>query len=153
MWLRYAVLGVALLACGSEPRSARQAVSSDGTVAESLRFTLIVPPRARVGAAVPITLRLTNPSAQPIEARFLGREIAFDVVVVDRAGRPVWRRLADRAIPSILRLQVLAPGETLEWQAEWRAARTGRYRVQGVLPSDDPEPRRTAWAEIEITRR
>lgn len=119
--------------------------------ADSLRFTIDAPASARVGEPVPITLRLTNPSGRPIDAYFLGRTIAFDIVVTLDDGTVVWRRLAGAAVPSILQVRTLAPGEVLEWKDRWQPQRAGRYRVQGMLPSDAPEPRRTAQIEVVIT--
>jgi len=117
---------------------------------DSLRFEVIAPAEARRGNPVPITLRLTNVGAHPVEAHFLGREIAFDVVVRDEQNAVVWRRLEGRAVPSILQIRMLEPGETMEWKEAWRPARSGRYRLQGVLPSDAPEPLLTPNVEVSV---
>lgn len=119
--------------------------------ADSLRFTIHAPASARAGEPVPITLRLTNPTDRPIDAYFLGRTIAFDIVVTLEDGTVIWRRLAGVAVPSILQVRTVGPGEVLEWTDSWRPEHAGRYRVQGVLPSDAPAPWRTAQVEIVIT--
>lgn len=119
-------------------------------MADSFRFELIVPAEARRGAAVPITLNLTNVSDRSVEAHFLGRTIAFDIVVTTEAGTVVWQRLGEGATPSILQIRTLTPGESMEWRDTWVPKTAGRYRVQGVLPSDDPEPLRTRWVAIEV---
>lgn len=125
--------------------------------ADSLRFVLQAPPEARAGDAVPIVLRVTNPGVRPIELHLLGRDIVFDVVVTREDGSPVWRRLEHAIVPGILQVKVLAPGESLELHAEWRqrtsqraAARPGRYVLQGVLPTDAPQPLRTPPVQIRI---
>lgn len=115
---------------------------------DSLRFTVHAPDTVQRGAAVPITLRLTNVSDHPVDAHFLGRTIAFDIVVTDKDG-VVWRRLQE-AVPSILQIRTLAAGETLEWKDVWRPAKAGRYQVQGLLPSDAPEPLRTAQVSVVV---
>jgi Intracellular proteinase inhibitor len=115
-----------------------------------LDFSISVPKSVRAGQPVPIALRLTNVSDKSVEAHFLGRTIAFDIVVTTSDGTIVWRRLGEGAGQSILQLRTLAPGETMEWRDNWIPKRVGRYRVQGVLPSDRPEPRRTDWVEIEV---
>jgi hypothetical protein len=115
-----------------------------------LAFTISAPQSARVGHPVPIVLRLTNMSDRPIEARFLGRTIAFDIVVQGDDEAIVWRRLGERAGQSILQIRALAAGETMEWRDSWIPKAVGRYRLQGILPSDDAEPRRTAWADIVV---
>ena len=118
--------------------------------ADSLRFDLVVPTEARLGTPVPITLRLTNVSSGPVDAYFLGRDIAFDVVVTDEGGAVVWQRLAGRTVPSILQVRTLAAGEAMEWRDEWRPAAPGRYQVEGVLPSDAPAPRRSAPVTVTV---
>ena len=117
---------------------------------DSLRLTLVAPASARLGAAVPIVLRLQNTSARPAEAHFLGRAIAFDIVVVDSTGAVVWQRLAHETGQSILQIRMLAAGEAMEWRDAWVPQAAGRYRIQGILPSDDAEPRRTEWVTLEV---
>lgn len=114
-----------------------------------LVFTLSVASSARVGEQVPVILRMTNSSDRPTEVHFVGRTIAFDIVVMAEDGAVAWRRLAEGAGQSILQIRTLSPGETIEWQDHWIPKAKGRYRIQGVLPSDDAE-RRTAWTEIEV---
>ena len=103
-----------------------------------LEFKASAPGAARIGQRVPITLRLHNRSDGPVVAHFLGRTVAFDIVVTDAA------------VPSILQIRTLAAGETLEWKDNWVPSAAGRYRIQGVLPSDQPEPRRTPTIDIQI---
>ncbi len=122
-----------------------------------LEFTISAPPSVRVGQPVPIVLRLKNVSDRPVEAHFLGRTIAFDVIVSRENGAVVWRRLEGLAIPTILQIRTLQPGESLEWRETW-TQRTNRgadvapgtYVVRGELPGDDPTPRRTMETRIRI---
>jgi hypothetical protein len=116
-----------------------------------LDFTLSAPRAARAGERVPITLQLRNASDQPVEAHFLGRTIVFDIVVTTEDSTIVWRRLGDGAGPAILQIRTLAPGETMQWRDTWLPPAPGRYRLQGILPSDDPEPRRTAWVDLDVS--
>jgi Intracellular proteinase inhibitor len=115
-----------------------------------LQFTASAPASARVGQRVLITLHLHNPTDRPVDAHFLGRTVAFDIVVLDARGDTVWRRLGEEAVPSILQIRTLAGGETMKWSDHWTPAAPGLYRIQGVLPSDDPEPRRTPSVEIDV---
>jgi hypothetical protein len=128
-------------------------------VTDSLRFTLVAPSSARLGNPVTFTLRLTNGTARPVEAHFLGRTIAFDIVVAGEDQRVVWRRLAHAVVPGILQVRTLKPLETLKLSEVWRQedndgkpVGTGTYTVWGVLPSDEPEPRRTTPVKLRITR-
>jgi len=117
----------------------------------TLEFTISAPTRSRVGATVFIVLRLRNASHRPVEAHFLGRTIVFDIVAARADGSIAWRRLAKGAQPSILQIRTLAPGETMEWRDTWLPREPGHYRIQGILPSDEPEPLRTPWAQVEVS--
>ncbi len=117
----------------------------------TLEFTLSAPTRSRVGATVFVVLRLRNPSRRPVEAHFLGRTIAFDIVVARDDGAIVWRRLEHGVGPSILQVRILKPGETMQWRDTWLPREPGHYRVQGILPSDAPEPLRTPWTPVEVS--
>jgi len=75
----------------------------------------------------------------------------FDIIIARDDGAIAWRRLAHGVGPSILQLRTLAPGERLEWRDVWVPDAPGRYRAQGLLPSDDPEPRRTPWVAFEVS--
>jgi hypothetical protein len=116
----------------------------------SLDFTIAAPAAVRRGDSVSITLRLANQSGEPTEVYLLGRTPAFDIVVQDKRGQEVWRRLAGETVPSILQVQTLGPGAALEWRDRWLPAAAGRYRMQGVLPSDDRKSLRTPWVELEV---
>ena len=107
---------------------------------DTLRLTLDVPREVARGAPVPFVFRVENVAGRPLELYLRGRTIAFDVVVTDAAGRPVWRRLEDEVIPAIVRLEELAPGAALTLRATWdqRTARgvpvgDGEYRAHAEL--------------------
>jgi len=124
---------------------------------DSLRFTLVAPDSVRVGEPVPIVLRVTNVTERQVEAHFLGRVIAFDVVIAREDGTVVWRRLERATVPGILQVKVLAPGQTLEFKDVWAQRSSGgvptppgTYVVRGLLPSDDPAPRRTPDVRLRI---
>jgi len=106
---------------------------------------------ARVGRRAPFTLRLRNSSKDPVEAHFLGRTIVFDIVVAREDGPIVWRRLEHGVGPSILQIRSLKPGESLQWHDTWLPQEPGRYRAQGILPSDAPEPLRTPWVSFAVS--
>jgi len=110
-----------------------------------------VPARARVGRRAPFTLRLRNPSRQPVDAHVLGRTIVFDIVVEKDDGSIVWRRLEHGVGPSILQIVTLKPGDSLQWHDAWLAKEAGHYRAQGLLPSDEPEPLRTSWIPFTVS--
>lgn len=126
----------------------------------ALRLEIVVPPEVGSGERVPIVLRARNTGEVPLELYLRGRTIAFDIVVARDDGAVVWQRLRSQTIPAILRVETLAPGQSLELSADWdqrtndgKAAPSGRYAVQGILPTDAPEPLKTAPAALRITPR
>lgn len=127
--------------------------------APPLRLTLTAPDSVRAGEAVPLAIRVTNTGDRPVEAYFVGRDIAFDFVVRDSGGAVVWQRLADRAVQSILQVRTLKAGETVELRDVWRqrddggkAVAPGTYAVQGVVPGQEQEPLKTETKTLRITR-
>lgn len=136
----------------SEPTDSAPAAGRD-----SLVLSIHVPDTVRTGEPVPITLRVHNRTDRPVELHLLGRTIAFDIVVTAPDGALVWRRLEGQAVQSILQLRVLGPGEALELGDRWdqrgpggAPVGPGVYRVQGVLPTDEPEPLRTPVGSFRI---
>ena len=126
---------------------------------ESLRLELAVPNRARVGEPVPIALRVINVGERPIDLYLQGRTIVFDIVVEGAAGDVVWRRLAGQTTQAILRLEVLAPGDTLELRDTWNQRTNrgvvvgpGTYTLRGLLPTD-ARPLETPPASLRIEPR
>jgi hypothetical protein len=75
----------------------------------------------------------------------------FDIVAAREDGTIGWRRLGTGVGPSVLQIRTLAPRETMEWQDVWQPREPGRYRLQGILPSDEPEPRKTPWVNVTVT--
>jgi len=149
-------LGAAALGCCAAALPARP-VTATSLPLDSLRFTLVAPDSVRAGERVPIVLRLTNVSGRPVEAHFLGRTIAFDIVIASEDGTILWRRLEGAVVPGILQVKVLAPGQTLEFKDAWRQRTNagapvapGTYVVRGLLPGDDPAPRRTPDVRLRI---
>ena len=114
------------------------------------RCTVSVSDSVRHGEAVLVTLRLTNTSDQRVTLYLTGRTITFDVVVTGSDGQVVWRRLDHVTTQQIVHVKALAPGETLELRARWRAAAPpGNYTVTGVIPTDR-EPLRAASVSLRI---
>ena len=124
---------------------------------DSLRFDIEVPPAARTGEPVPITLRVRNLGKAPLELYLAGRPTAFDITVTRADGSVVWRRLEDATIPSILGIQVLAPGGVLEFKDTWNQqtqsgeqAGPGTYIVEGALLTDST-PLKTGPASLRLS--
>jgi hypothetical protein len=100
---------------------------------DSLALSLTVPERVRPGEEVGFTLRVENVSGRHLDLYLRGREIAFDVVVTDLDGTPIWRRLEGEVLPAILRLEPLAAGGVLEIRGLWdQTRRTGEPVPPGI---------------------
>jgi len=131
---------------------------SSSALSDSLRLELEVPPEARAGEPVPVTIRVRNVAARPVQLHLMGRTVAFDIVVARAEdGAVVWRRLEGQAVPAILQLRTLAPDEVLELRDRWdqrtnAGARVppGFYTVRGVVPTDEPRPLETPVARLRI---
>lgn len=159
-----AALVLSAAGCGPEtdngardPRSGTEVDAMERSTAEdSLEFVIEAPRRVSPGEPVPIVLRVTNVETDSVTLHLLGRTIAFDIIVRDD-GEVVWRRLEGEVLPAILQIRTLAPGESLELRDRWNqrtnagaAAAPGRYTIQGELPTDAPEPLRTARVPLVI---
>jgi Intracellular proteinase inhibitor len=114
------------------------------SIPPGLDFRATLPPQVAAGDSVRVTLRLTNTGAAPRDVYLMGREIAYDVVVLAPDGSPVWSRLAGETVPAILQIRTLPPGGSLTFHAAWsgrtaggRPAPPGEYTVRGYLPTDD----------------
>ena len=139
------------------PRVLQAAVFAAALVLDSMTLHLSVPPRVRAGEPVPITLSVTNRGATPLTLYLKGRPIAFDVVVRRKGGEIVWRRLRGATIAMVLRVETVAPGDSLRFKENWpqrtqsgAPAGPGDYTVTGELPTDGPKPLRSAAAPLRI---
>jgi len=91
---------------------------------------------------LPITMRLRNVGTERLVLELIGREITFDFILTDEAGRVIWRRLDDSPRPAIVRLVPLEPDGVLELADVWDRRSTagavvppGSYRLTGVVPT------------------
>jgi intracellular proteinase inhibitor BsuPI len=117
----------------------------------ALRVELVAPAAVRAGEPVPVTIRITNPSDKPVDAYFVGREIAFDIVVRKADSSVVWRRLTGQAVQTVLQVRTLAPGQTLELSDTWgQQVPPGDYTVEGVVLGQDRESLRTGGRAIKV---
>jgi hypothetical protein len=147
---------------GSAASDGRANIPEDSSVTagleDSLRFEIEVPPAARIGEPVSITLRVRNLGKTPRELNLAGRPTAFDVTVTRTDGSVVWRRLEGATIPGILGIQVLAPGGMLEFKETWdqrtrsgEPAGPGLFMVEGALLTDSPTPLKIGPASLRLS--
>jgi len=124
---------------------------------DSVAFRVEVPPVAHAGEPVPVVLRLTNRTEQPLTLVLQGRPLAFDIIITGPDGAAVWRRLEGATVQSILAVRTLVPAESLTFEAVWDGrgrdgspAPLGRYLVAGRLLTDTPEGLTALPAPIEL---
>lgn len=110
---------------------------------EGAAVSLVVPDTVAQGVSVPIRVRVLNTTSAPLDLYLRGREIAFDVTIIDSTGSEFWTRLEGETIPAILQLKTLAPGEVLELSHDWdqrnkrgRPAEAGVYSVRASVLTD-----------------
>lgn len=86
------------------------------------------------GDAVGFALAVVNESDHRLEVDFPdGR--TRDFAVYDSAGRELWRASRGRLYTQLVQNRLLAAGDTVVYEAAWRAPAPGRYAVVAELRS------------------
>jgi hypothetical protein len=126
---------------------------------DSLRLTCEFRERVREGEPVPMTLRVENVGSETLDLYLTGRPVAYDLVVTDREGAVVWRRLEGEVVAAVLRIEILEPGAELSFEDVWdqrsnagEPVRAGEYFVHGELLTEDG-PLASAPRPLVIERR
>lgn len=152
-WLPVLILA---LACTADPpdepgevdgsASVENGETVDRGAAMQVAVELEHPDRIPTGETVLFTVRVLNPGPAPVDVALTGDPVAVDVVVRDRAGQVLWRRLHGEMIGLVLQLRGLGPGEALEFHYEWdlrdnegNPVPPGTYRVQARVPEEEAE--------------
>lgn len=113
--------------------TAKPAPTAQSDVAVTARAT-----QATFEAGKPVELRLTaqNTSQKSVELRFSSGQ-SFDFQAFKPASNePVWTWSMDKMFVQMLREKRLAPGEKLEFEAQWENAPKGRYEIVGTLTAN-----------------
>ncbi len=158
-----AAMALAAAACrADDPGRTGPAVQGGSSVTpaahDSIHVELLLEPRARAGEPVRLRLRAANVTRQAVDLYLRGRVPTFDVIVRQRDGVVVWRRLEGEIIPAIVQLRALRPGERLELEASWAqrtnggdAVAPGDYVVEACLLTDG-EPLCAPPSSLVISR-
>jgi hypothetical protein len=127
---------------------------------EGAVVSLDVPQAVAAGAPVPITIRVKNETAAPLDLYLRGRDVIFDITVADSTGDVVWRKLEGEVTQAILQLKTLAPGEVMELSHSWdqkshrgQLVAPGRYTVRGSVLTDGQTTLDSPPATMEIKPR
>ncbi len=93
---------------------------------------------ATVQNGVTFALHVTNASDKRLELRFPSGQ-THDFIVIDSAGREVWRWSADRLFTQALQNKLLDPSETVTYAERWRPSKptSGRFSVRAVMTSSN----------------
>jgi hypothetical protein len=103
---------------------------------DSVSVSIAAPRAAAVGDRIPISVVLQNRLSQPLELHLMGREPAFDIIVMRSDSTVVWRRLASATYQAILLLKQMAPHESLTMYDYWQPNEAGSYLIRAEVPTD-----------------
>ena len=151
---------LAMLACStsSPPEGDGNAPRTmTASLPDSLRLSLTAPSEAAQGDVVPIAITLSNRGTRPVTLYLRGRDIVFDIHVIDARGDTVWQRLYDQVIPAIVQVKEVRAGESLELRDTWNlrsnkgaAVAAGDFTIFGSILRDEPEPMKTPSVSLSI---
>lgn len=154
--------GALALACG--PRSRSEASVRSASAHESMREDTgvaraasrarrakhdgeLVPTLAVAtnGHAVRFALALENAGNKTLEMHFPNGQ-THDLVVLDAAGREIWRWSQGRMFTQAHKTEVVSGGDTFRLEEEWTAPAPGQYTVVATLRSTNfPVEQRAAF--------
>ncbi len=126
--------------------------------AAAVSLHLHTPSEVKAGETGPLLLIARTESGQPVYLGTGDSTTTFDIRVVDRFGKTVWRRMHDRESLASLHEHSLAPGMDLRFGDTWDqrsndGARVpaGLYNVQGTLDAQGETDLKTAPKRQEIS--
>ena len=126
-----------ILACG--PRVQRNAAASahdaNATTVPSIDTAIAASTRVSVGSGVDFALHVTNLHDHALELRFPSGQ-THEFVVIDSAGREVWRWSDGRLFTQSLQTKLLGSRESITFADRWDGGgRTGRFTAISTLRS------------------
>lgn len=108
-----------------------------------LKVRLEAPEFAPWRGRIEYSVVVENEGESTIDAHLQGREPVHDLTVTGKGGEVVWRRLAGEIVQGILRIDTLAPRESLRFAGEWdqrdsagHYVEPGFYTLQATVPTD-----------------
>lgn len=132
-------MGLAALAgCATSPSPES---NSEGPLLPTLQVTT-------GSGVVRFALQVTNVSESPVELNFrTGQSAEF---VVRRGGEEIWRWSDDQMFTQALRREVLGPGESRTYEAEWRPSpgQIGQLSAVGTLTATDHQVEQAVQFEL-----
>ncbi|HEX8675402.1 MAG TPA: BsuPI-related putative proteinase inhibitor [Longimicrobium sp.] len=124
----------------------------------AISLDLQTPSTIKPGEAVPLLLVARNDSSQPAYLGTGDSATTFDIRIVDRSGKTVWRRMQNREALASLHEHTIAPGQGLRFADTWdqrsnEGARVpaGIYHVEGILDAQGETDLKTTPKRLEIS--
>ena len=116
-------------------RSASSANRAAGSTSEGR--TLATSANVSVNDGVSLTLHVTNVTDHSVELTFPSGQ-AYDFVILDSAGRELWRWSEGHMFTQALKNKFLSSKETLTYQEQWDGVgRSGRFTAVALLKSSN----------------
>ena len=130
-------IGAVAFACVPRPHAASEApVSIPATSAQNgqpLASSLTV----SVDGGIELAFHVTITSAKSMELRFSSGQ-THDFIVMDAAGREIWRWSGDRMFTQALQTRNLGAGQTMTFREHWEPpGPSGSYTVVAQLTSSN----------------
>jgi hypothetical protein len=138
---------VLAFACGPRPHGADSRVVSHPSRPALTRDNALLASSldVRVKDGVKFSFKVLNTSDRKLEVNFKSGR-THDLVVLDTLGREVWRWSAGRMFTQTLQNKVLRQSDTLQYDASWREAPSGKYVAVATLTSEKyPMEQRTEF--------
>jgi hypothetical protein len=138
LWTLLLLGGALALACGPRARSTDQPVdlpAGAGRTTFDRDKPLATSLNVSVRDGVTLALHVTNVTGKQLELAFASGQ-THDFVVLDSAGRELWRWSSDRMFTQALQSKLLDPRETVSFEERWdpRGLR-GTFTALGILKS------------------
>ena len=126
--------GALVLACGPRAHSNETSATTSHTSDNSGRV-LATSLNVSVERGVQFAFHVTNNTEKGIELRFPSSQ-THDFIVLDSAGREVWRWAGQRMFTSAMQTRMLGARETMKVEEDWDpAGKKGKFTVVAKLTS------------------
>lgn len=99
--------------------------------------------------ALELTLSVANEGDEAVELDFSDAQRAEFVATEVDSGEEMWRWSEGRMFGQVLGIEVLDPGDQLEYEVEWPDPPDGSSRVRGELVDDEHQPSAEMTVELE----
>ena len=125
---------VLAFACGPRLRGSDASPTHSSRASRAGGAPLAASLNVRVDDGVSFGFKVLNTGDSKLELNFPSGQ-THEVVVLDTLGREVWRWSAGHLFTQVLQNKVLRTSDSLEYDARWSSAPSGRYMAIATLAS------------------